>query len=70
MQEVRLKIEQIKVQTVSIHNLLLKQLEDCLEFANVDYSTITSRDKKRLGTLVNNTTSLSLLLGKTLEESK
>ncbi|OFT78502.1 hypothetical protein HMPREF3103_08785 [Granulicatella sp. HMSC30F09] len=70
LQEVRLKIEQIKVQTVSIHNLLLKQLEDCLEFANVDYSTITSRDKKRLGTLVNNTTSLSLLLGKTLEESK
>lgn len=70
LQEVRLKIEQIKVQTVSIHNLLLKQLEDCLEFANVDYSTITSQDKKRLGTLVNNTTSLSLLLGKTLEESK
>ena len=70
LQEVRLKIEQIKVQTVSIHNLLLKQLEDCLEFANVDYSTITSQDKKRLGTLVNNTMSLSLLLGKTLEESK
>ena len=70
LQEVRLKIEQIKVQTVSIHNLLLKQLEDCLEFANVDYSTITSQDKKRLATLVNNTTSLSLLLGKTLEESK
>ena len=70
LQEVRLKIEQIKVQTVSIHNLLLKQLEDCLEFANVDYSTITRQDKKRLGTLVNNTTSLSLLLGKTLEESK
>lgn len=70
LQEVRLKIEQIKVQTVSIHNLLLKQLEDCLEFANVDYSTITSQDKKRLATLVNNTTSLSLLLGKTLEEPK
>ena len=30
LQEVRLKIEQIKVKTVSIHNLLLKQLEDCI----------------------------------------
>lgn len=70
LQEVRLQIEQIKNQTTSIYKKLVKEKKNCLKYTNVDYSTLPLNDKEQLGALVNNAKSLSMLLGKTLEESK
>lgn len=70
LQEVRLQIEQIKNQTTSIYKKLVKENKNCLKYINVDYSTLSLNDKEQLGALVNNAKSLSMLLGKTLEESK
>ena len=70
LQEVRLQIEQIKNQTTSIYKKLVKEKKNCLKYINVDYSTLSLNDKEQLGALVNNAKSLSMLLGKTLEESK
>ncbi len=64
------EIEQIKNQTTSIYKKLVKEKKNCLKYINVDYSTLSLNDKEQLGALVNNTKSLSMLLGKTLEESK
>ena len=70
LQEVRLQIEQIENQTTLIYKKLVKEKKNCLKYINVDYSTLSLNDKEQLGALVNNAKSLSMLLGKTLEESK
>ena len=70
LQEIRLQIEQIKNLTTSIYKKLVKEKKNCLKYTNVDYSTLSLNDKEQLGALVNNAKSLSMLLGKTLEESK
>ena len=50
--------------------MIWQEKKNCLNYTNVDYSTLSLNDKEQLGALVNNAKSLSMLLGKTLEESK
>lgn len=52
-------------------NLLLKNLKNayqqCKQFENVNYTTLTSNEQLQLGALVNNTLSLAQLLNKTIQ---
>ena len=51
----------------TLFNDMNKQKEKITGFMNVNYLTIEDKDKIFLGTLVNNTLSLSVLLNETVE---
>lgn len=61
------KVNALKTKTDLLFNDMNKQKEKITGFMNVNYLTIEDKDKIFLGTLVNNTLSLSVLLNETVE---
>lgn len=61
------RINSLKSKTKLIYNDLIKQKFKIKGFMNLDYLSISEDDKYFLGTLVNNTLSLSELLNETIE---
>lgn len=66
-QETSAKIQDLYEKTSSIKEGLQEEQTHCQQYMNADYQTLNEYDKKRLGTLVNNTCSLATLLTKTIE---
>lgn len=66
--EVCEKVNTLKAKTDLLFNDMSKQRSKIIGFMNLDYLTIEDEDKMFLGTLVNNTLSLSVLLNKTVEQ--
>ena len=68
LKNLKLKIDfQIK-QIIDFSNKLNKMLLESSKLKGCDYTSLSDSDKYLLGTLVNNTKSLSLLLNKNPEE--
>ena len=63
---INLQIKQI----IDFGDRLNKMFIECNEYKGCDYTTLSDSDKYLLGTLVNNTKSLALLLNKNPEEIK
>lgn len=61
------KINVLKTETDLLLNDMSKQKYKITKFMNLNYQAIKDEDKIFLGTLVNNTSSLSVLLNKTVE---
>lgn len=61
------KIKELISKTVLIYNDMNNQRDRITSFMNLDYTSIADDDKYFLGTLVNNTLSLSMLLNETIE---
>lgn len=61
------KVNALKTKTDLLFNDMNMQKEKITGFMNVNYLTIEDKDKIFLGTLVNNTLSLSVLLNETVE---
>ncbi len=66
LKELETRVAAIRNQTEAIYSDLSGQDAMCMSYKNGDYSTFTSKDKKRLGALVNNTKALSALLSETV----
>jgi membrane protein implicated in regulation of membrane protease activity len=60
------KIKAILEETGNVRNGLNCVYTDCLRFYDKDYTTLSDEEKMRLGALVNNTKTLSVLFGKTV----
>ena len=60
------KIKAILEETGNVRNGLNRVYTDCLRFYDKDYTTLSDEEKMRLGALVNNTKTLSVLFGKTV----
>lgn len=60
-------IKSLISKTDLLYNDIDKQRNRIIGFANLDYTSMSDEDKYSLGTLVNNTLSLSELLNKTVE---
>ena len=60
------KIKVILEETGNVRNGLNRVYTDCLRFYDKDYTTLSDEEKMRLGALVNNTKTLSVLFGKTV----
>lgn len=67
IKELTAKMNNFNVQTKELNNRLTLQLNDCKSLLNQNYEMFTSEQKMQLGTIINNTKSLSLLLSTTLE---
>lgn len=67
LDEITEKVNALKAKTDLLFNNMNIQKDKIIGFMNVDYLTIDDEDKKYLGTLVNNTLSLSILLNETVE---
>ena len=61
------KIKYLKARTDLLYNDMDKQRGKIASFMNLTYGSIPDEDKYFLGTLVNNTLSLSVLLNETIE---
>lgn len=61
------KIKALKQKTNSIYNDLSKQKDKIINYTNADYVSLDTDEKYYLGTLVNNTLSLSVLLNETVQ---
>lgn len=67
IKELTAKMNNLNVQTKELNNRLTLQLNDCKSLLNQNYEMFTSEQKMKLGTIINNTKSLSVLLSTTLE---
>lgn len=67
LDEITEKVNALKAKTDLLFNNMNIQKDKIIGSMNVDYLTIDDEDKKYLGTLVNNTLSLSILLNETVE---
>lgn len=61
------KVKALKAKTELLFEDMNKQRNRITEFMNLDYGSIGDEDKLFMGTLVNNTLSLSVLLNETIE---
>ena len=61
------RVNSLKTRTNLLFNDMTKQRNKITTFMNLDYLSIEDEDKLFLGTLVNNTLSLSVLLNETIE---
>lgn len=66
LKEIDGKIGEIMKETVDVMTGLNKSYTDCLTSFDKDYSEFTEEQKKKLGALVNNTKTLSVLFDKTV----
>lgn len=67
LDEVNEKIKSLTSRTGLLYNDINKQRNRIIGFTNLDYTSASDEDKYFLGTLVNNTLSLSVLLNETVE---
>lgn len=67
LDETNEKIKSLKSRTDLLYNDMNKQRDRIIDFMNLDYISMLDDDKYFLGTLVNNTLSLSVLLNETVE---
>lgn len=67
LDETNEKISALKIKTNALKADLKKQREKFTSYMNLDYVSLSDDDKYYLGTLVNNTLSLSVLLNETIE---
>ena len=61
-EEITEKVNALKYKTVSLKNNIDEQIQKLIEFKNRDFKTLDDDDKIFLGTIVNRTLSLSVLL--------
>ncbi|MBE5965294.1 MAG: hypothetical protein E7252_10330 [Lachnospira sp.] len=61
------KVNALKAKTTVLNDDMEAQKGKILEFMNIDYSSLDEAKKEFLGTLVNNTLTLSVLLNETVE---
>lgn len=61
------KIIALKIKTNALYSDIKKQKDKYISFMNLDYMSLSDDDKYYLGSLVNNTLSLSVLLNETIE---
>lgn len=61
------KVNALKTKTDVLYDDMNKQRNRIIGFMNVDYQSLAENDQYFLGTLVNNTLSLSVLLNETIE---
>ncbi len=61
------KVDALKIKTSVLYDEMNRQRNRIAGFMNTDYRTIAENDQYFLGTLVNNTLSLSILLNETVE---
>lgn len=67
LHEVTAQIDQLFDETKLLQEKLSRQYEDCKTFQNADFTQLKEEHQLLLGTLVNNTLSLSSLLNKVVE---
>lgn len=67
LEETTEKVLALKIKTNALYSDLKKQKDKFITFMNIDYISLSDDDKYYLGTLVNNTLSLSVLLNETIE---
>lgn len=67
LDEVAEKVSGLKSRTIILLNDMNSILDQLIRFMNVDYNTIEENDKLFLGTIVNNTLTLSALLNETIQ---
>lgn len=67
LDEANEKIKSLTSRTNLLYNDINKQKNRIIGFTNLDYTSASDEDKYFLGTLVNNTLSLSVLLNETVE---
>lgn len=67
LQELKGKIDQISLETDSLRKSLKDQIASLHELSGKDYISFSNDDQVKLGTLVNNTKTLSMLLNKTID---
>lgn len=68
LKEMKAQMESISIQTKTLNFELGKQYSQCSRLKGMDFNAISEADVEVLGTLVNNTKSLSVLLSKTLDK--
>lgn len=68
LKEIKGKIEAISIKTSGFTDNLCDLLSSCNYLGEGDYSAFTDEQKRMLGTLVNNTKALSVLLNETITE--
>ncbi len=61
------KVDALKIKTSVLYNEINRQRNRIAGFMNTDYQSLAENDQYFLGTLVNNTLSLSMLLNETVE---
>lgn len=66
LKEVTETIHTINAETITLKEELMKQFSDNMRLFGADYMSLSDEDKMRLGTMVNNTKSLSALFSKTV----
>jgi len=66
IKEVDSKLNSLLTQTMDVRELLGVSFKDCLALFGSDYSTLSDDDKLKLGSLVNNAKSLSVLFDKNI----
>lgn len=67
LDEVSEKVNSLRAKTDILYTDMDKQRAKILKFLNADYLSLEDEDKYFLGTLVNNTLSLSVLLNETVQ---
>ena len=67
LDEVAEKVNSLRAKTDILYTDMDKQRVKILKFLNADYLSLEDEDKYFLGTLVNNTLSLSVLLNETVQ---
>lgn len=67
IEETNEKISALNEKTTFLYNDIHSSEDRIIGFMNLDYTTIQSEDKLYLGSLINNTLSLSVLLNETIE---
>ena len=67
LDEVSEKVNSLRAKTDILYTAMDKQRAKILKFLNADYLSLEDEDKYFLGTLVNNTLSLSVLLNETVQ---
>lgn len=66
MDEANEKTKGLKSKTELLYNDMNKQRNRITGFMNMNYNSISTEDKSFLGTLINNTRSMSVLLNETI----
>lgn len=66
LKEVTETIHTINAETITLRDELMKQFSENMKMFGADYMSLSDEDKMRLGTMVNNTKSLSALFSKTV----
>lgn len=66
LKKLKADIESLQTETIEFNLKLQNQLADYSSLSNQDYSTFTDDQKRAIGSIVNNTKSLSVLISKVL----